>query len=94
MATSLDKYKKKFHIESFTENNENFLSKITNNEFNNLQNFETSPEDEYLSISNDLHAILSNCSEFSNSQKLNFCSNQRYFMKLYLKQLLTKLNLI
>jgi len=91
---SLGKYKKKFQIESFIEYKECSLSKDCSNEIKNSQYIIANPEDEYLAISNDLHTILSNCSEFSNSQKLDFCNNQRYFMKLYLKELLTKLNKI
>ncbi len=90
----LNEYKKKFQFESFTEYKELSLSKDCNNEYKNSQYIIVNPEDEYLAISNDLHTILSNCTEFSNSQKLNFCNNQRYFMKLYLKKLLTKLKKI
>ncbi|MFX0004406.1 MAG: hypothetical protein ACFE9C_14415 [Candidatus Hodarchaeota archaeon] len=92
LVTSLGEYKKKFQIESFTEDKEHSLRELSITEFRNLQNVETSPEDEYLSISNDIHAILLNCSELTNSQKLDFCNNQRYFMKLYLKQLVIKIN--
>ena len=91
---SLGECKKRFQYESFTEYKEFSLSKDCSNEFKYSQYIIAKPEDEYLAISNDLHTILSNCSEFSNSQKLDFCNNQRYFMKLYLKELLKKLNKI
>ena len=47
--------------------------------------------DEYLTILNDIHLILSNCSDLSISQKLEFCNSQRYFMKLFLKDMLIKI---
>ncbi|MFX1365880.1 MAG: hypothetical protein ACFFCE_17355 [Promethearchaeota archaeon] len=43
--------------------------------------------DENLTILQKLHAILLNCSNLSKKQKLEFCENERYFMKLYLKKL-------
>ena len=54
---------------------------------------ESNSETEYLSISNDIHSILSNCPELDNSQKLEYCTSQRYFMKMYLKEMVVKLNL-
>jgi hypothetical protein len=50
-------------------------------------------ETEYLSISNDIHSILTNCPELDISQKLEYCNSQRYFMKMYLKEMIVKLNL-
>jgi len=47
---------------------------------------------EYLSVSNDIHSILSNCPELTNNQKLDYCNSQRYFMKLYLSDIVIKLN--
>ncbi|MFX1379191.1 MAG: hypothetical protein ACFFA4_08850 [Promethearchaeota archaeon] len=94
LVTSRREYKKKFHLENLIENAEQSLSKISKKEFQISQYILTNPEDEYLAISNDIHAILSNCTEFSNSEKLDFCNNQRYFMKLYLKELLIKLHKI
>lgn len=52
----------------------------------------TAAEEEYLSISADIHAILSNYPDLTNDQKLEYCINQRYFMKLYLKEVLIKIN--
>ncbi len=94
LVDSLGEYKKKFQFEKITETKEFSLSKISNNEFQNPQYVATNPEDDYLAILNDIHTILSNSSEFSNFQRLDFCNNQRYFMKLYLKELLLKLNKI
>jgi hypothetical protein len=49
-------------------------------------------EKEYLSISTDIHSILSNYPNLPNDQKLDYCNSQRYFMKLYLKEVLIKIN--
>ena len=43
--------------------------------------------DENLLTLNKIHAILMNCSNLSKKQKLEFCESERYFMKLFLKQL-------
>lgn len=92
MITSLSEYKKKFPIESYVENKESSFSKINNNEIKSSQYVLDGSKDEYLAISSDIHSILSNCSELTNTQKLDFCNNQRYFMKLFLKELLIKIN--
>ncbi|MFW9973029.1 MAG: hypothetical protein ACFFDF_22785 [Candidatus Odinarchaeota archaeon] len=68
------------------------MNKTNHNNLQNTQNLIHPLEDEYLAISNDIHTILSNCSELTYAQKLDFCTNQRYFMKLFLKNLLIKLN--
>ncbi|MHA2039314.1 MAG: hypothetical protein ACW972_00205 [Promethearchaeota archaeon] len=52
----------------------------------------TKAEEEYLSISVDIHSILSNYPELTSDQKLDYCNSQRYFMKLYLKEVLVKIN--
>jgi hypothetical protein len=92
LITSLSEYKKKFLRDIHDENNKNKFSKIDKSELNIIESDLNDSTNEYLSISNDIHSILSNCPELSNTQKLDFCNNQRYFMKLYLKMILTKLN--
>jgi hypothetical protein len=93
-AKSLDEYKKRLQLQTYDEINTSLLNIISNDEFKKVESIVPSAEDEYLAILNDLHAILLNCSEFSSSQKIDFCTNQRYFIKKYLKELLIKLNLI
>jgi hypothetical protein len=93
LINSLNEYKKKFTIESFTQINEPSADIIDNTGNKKSQYNIEDPKDEYLAISNDIHSILSNCSELSTSQKLDFCTNQRYFMKLFLKDLIIKLNI-
>lgn len=88
---SLSEYKKRFKIDINNEYIENPFYKINKTEFNNLRYIFNDSNDEYLSISNDIHTILLNCHDLTNTQKLDFCNNQRYFMKLYLKELLKKI---
>jgi hypothetical protein len=92
LISSLSEYKKNFQIESYPENKEISSDIDHNNEIQYSQFNLSSSKNEYLSISNDIHSILCNCSELTNTQKLNFCNNQRYFMKLYLKELVIKVN--
>ncbi len=40
-----------------------------------------------LIILNEIKIILQNCSNLTDKQKLEYCNSQRYFMKLYLKEL-------
>lgn len=85
---SLNEYEKKV----FVNNNSRKIGKEFNNEkIPSFQlDFDTS-RDDYLAILNDIDSILSNCSELSYEQKLDFCNNQRYYMKLYLKELLIRI---
>ncbi|MFX1478176.1 MAG: hypothetical protein ACFFCI_08585 [Promethearchaeota archaeon] len=46
---------------------------------------------DYLTISKDIQSILSNCPDLTTSQKLDYCNNQRYFMKMYLRNIVIKL---
>lgn len=48
-------------------------------------------KNEDLSTLQKIHAILLNCINLNEKQKLEFCTSQRYFMKLYLKKLREKL---
>ena len=94
LINSLSEYRKKFPIEIGSQINNPSTNVINSNEIKSSQYDLDYSKNEYLSISNDIHSILSNCSDLTNSQKLDFCNNQRYFMKLYLKKILTKLNKI
>lgn len=38
----------------------------------------------------NIHFFLSNNKELSNSQKLDYCTIERYFMKLYLREVMKK----
>ena len=43
-------------------------------------------KDQYFNIVKNINSFLSNCTELSNQQKLNYCTIERYFMKLYLRE--------
>jgi hypothetical protein len=39
----------------------------------------------------NIHFFLSNNKELTNEQKLDYCSIERYFMKLYLREMMKKM---
>ena len=41
----------------------------------------------------DIHNLLEKCEDLSSNQKLEYCQSERYYMKLYLKQVLIKYDL-
>ncbi len=43
--------------------------------------------EESFEIVKDLQNIIQNCSDLTNDQKFDYCKSQRYFMKLYLKNM-------
>ena len=47
--------------------------------------------DENLVSLKKIHAILLNCLNLNEKEKLEFCNSERYFMKLYLKKINDKL---
>ncbi len=50
-------------------------------------------KDEDLTTLQKIHAILLNCINLDEKAKLEFCTSQRYFMKLYLKKVREKLRI-
>ena len=42
---------------------------------------------ENLKILNDIQDILQNCTKLTQKEKLEYCKSQRFFMKLYLKEM-------
>ena len=92
LISSLSEYKNSIPTESYSEQKEIYNEKINVKDINTLQYDLDESKNEYLAISNDIHSILSNCPELNNIKKLDFCNNQRYFMKLYLKKLLIQIN--
>lgn len=50
-------------------------------------------KNEYLTMMNDVHVLLENCENLTNNQKLEYCQSERYYMRLYLKQVLLKYNI-
>jgi len=47
--------------------------------------------DENIITLKKIHAILLNCLNLNEKERLEFCNSERYFMKLYLKKLNDKL---
>ncbi|MFX1568414.1 MAG: hypothetical protein ACFFCV_08605 [Promethearchaeota archaeon] len=92
LINSLSEYRKRFSSDIEPRNVTNIVNEINKGQFNNVRDNVKDSTSEYLSISNDIHSILSNCPDLTNTQKLDFCNNQRYFMKLYLKEILIKIN--
>jgi hypothetical protein len=64
-----------------------------NSEIKELPQFNKVEEicDENLISLKKIHAILLNCINLNEKEKLDFCNSERYFMKLYLKELKDKL---
>ena len=54
------------------------------NEFESVSVEETNDN---LIILNEIKAILQNCSNLTDKEKLEYCNSQRFFMKLYLKEI-------
>ncbi len=91
LLDSLQDHDKYYLVNNFLENNDN-LRETHPNKTNTVVSGLSEAKNEYLAISNDINSILSNCPDLNNNQKLNFCTNQRYYMKLYLKEVLIALN--
>ena len=91
LLTSLSIYKKKFTFENNSLNYEKTLNFNNELDINSFQQKLSDVKIEYLSISNDIHSILSNCPDLTSDQKLDYCNSQRYFMKMYLKEIVVKL---
>ena len=92
LINSLSEYKKRVSSDIKSKKVDNIPYEINRSEFNNVGDHSKDSTNDYLSISNDIHSILSNCPDLTNTQKLDFCNNQRYFMKLYLKEIIKKIN--
>ena len=55
-----------------------------------IRDLEQIPKDfgnENLKILNDIQDILQNCTKLTQKEKLEYCKSQRFFMKLYLKEI-------
>ena len=45
-----------------------------------------------MAMINDVHILLQNYEKLSNEEKLEYCNSERYFMKMYLRHALIKIN--
>ncbi|TFF89805.1 MAG: hypothetical protein EU548_06230 [Promethearchaeota archaeon] len=50
-----------------------------------IDNIPRNSINENLKLLNQIQSILQNCSHLTDKQKLLYCESQRYFMKLYLR---------
>lgn len=92
LISSLNEYGANFPGDNCNENSVNFFEDIYDKEIITSKYNVNNSKHEYLGILNDIHSILSNISELTSNQKLDFCSSQRHFMKLYLKKVLIQIN--
>jgi len=74
--------KEKREVQLKSQFKENSLNQLNKEIINDL--------DDNFDIIKSLHLILLNCSTLTKKQKFDFCNSQRYFMKLYLKEMLRK----
>ncbi|MEJ2251996.1 MAG: hypothetical protein P8Y97_20345 [Candidatus Lokiarchaeota archaeon] len=68
----------KFQLEK--EINKQIAIKLKRNEFD---------KHDYLQMIKEICEIINNCSFLSDQEKLDYCKSERYFMKLYLKRILS-----
>ena len=47
---------------------------------------------DYMTMINDVHSMLQNYEKLSNDEKLEYCNSERYYMKMYLRHALIKIN--
>ena len=74
------------------KNISNFIVLALKTKNNNLSDNLDGDFDDYLALLKEIRAILLNNPKFTNKQKFECCSIERYFMKMYLKEFLVKLN--
>lgn len=91
LISSLKEYEKYFTY-NINSDNAKEGEKIEYKNINLLKPINDS-RNEYLGILKDIDAVLSNCSEMTHIQRIDFCNSQRHFMKLYLKQVVTENNI-
>lgn len=47
---------------------------------------------EYMTMMDDIHSLLINYEDLSTNQKLEFCNSERYYMRMYMKHAMIKVN--
>ncbi|KKN09078.1 hypothetical protein LCGC14_1050210 [marine sediment metagenome] len=92
LITSIKEYEKFFINHDYSESENSCIEELNEIEISKLH-LTCDSRSEYLGILNDIDSILSNCSELSNNQKMDFCVSQRHFMKLYLRQVVIDNNI-
>ena len=51
-----------------------------------IANLKTKNIEDNITLMNEIQAILKECSHLNPEQRLMYCASQRYFMKLYLRE--------
>ncbi|MFX1394585.1 MAG: hypothetical protein ACFFAH_13550 [Promethearchaeota archaeon] len=70
----------------------NILSSFNKNEYDyNIDQFSKKDKKICLELLKKNHSIFLNCKDLTHKQKIDFCSFERYMMKIYLKEVLSKL---
>ncbi len=63
------------------------ISRIKQMEFHGFLKQESKIiEKDNLVMLEEIHSILKNCSNLTDREKLDYCKNQRYLMKVYLRE--------
>ncbi|MHA1496452.1 MAG: hypothetical protein ACTSRT_02635 [Promethearchaeota archaeon] len=47
---------------------------------------------EYMIMMNDIHSLLINYEDLSIDQKLEYCNSERYYMRMYMRHAMIKIN--
>jgi len=93
LLTSLNIYQKKFSVESTPIFKEKEFGETERRKNLDMKHETCDSITEYLTISNEIHSVLLHCPDLTKNQKLDYCESQRYFMKMYMKEIVTKLQL-
>ena len=64
-----------------------YEEKIKKELIEDIKNIFDEPENENYIILKEIQEILENCSNLTDKQKLDYCKSQRFFMKLYLREI-------
>jgi hypothetical protein len=91
LLNSLNTYKDSYSLENNLRVPEPVPKDIADKKFDDLYSNRSGGDADYLAISNDIQSILSNCPDLSTTQKLDYCNSQRYFMKMYMRNIVLKL---
>ncbi len=64
-----------------------YEEKIKKELIEDLKSILDEPENENYIILKEIQEILENCSDLTDKQRLDYCKSQRFFMKLYLREI-------
>lgn len=64
-----------------------YEEKIKKELIEDLKSILDEPENENYIILKEIQEILENCSDLTDKQRFDYCKSQRFFMKLYLREI-------